>query len=123
MDLNILEKILLLFFRHQIKIKMFHFQTHTYGGHKASDAYLETFTNKLDKFMEVGQGICGKFQTQKINININTLNDTTINDELDQFVKLLREFDGVMSKYTELLNLRDELIADAEQFKYLLTFK
>lgn len=123
MELDILEQILLLFFRHQIKIKMFHFQTQTYGAHKASDAYLETFTNKLDKFMEVGQGICGKFQTQKVNIQINTLNDTSINDELDQFVKTLREFDGIMKKCTELLNLRDELIADAEQFKYLLTFK
>ena len=30
---------------HQIVLKLFHFQTTTYGAHKASDAYLEKYAD------------------------------------------------------------------------------
>ena len=119
----IFEDILMFFFRHQIKIKMYHFQTESYGAHKASDSYLETFEQKLDKFMEVAQGIVGKLQTKNINLNIATVNDKTILEELNTFIKTLRMFDKVIATYSELLNIRDEMVGDAEQFKYLLTFK
>ena len=120
---NIFEDILMFFFRHQLKIKMYHFQTEFYGAHKESDTYLETFQDKLDKFMEVAQGIVGKLQTKSINLNITTLNDKTIIGELDNFVKILKMFDKIINKCTELLNIRDEMIGNAEQLKYLLTFK
>ena len=29
----------------------------------------------------------------------------------------------VIDEYTDLINIRDELVGDAEQLKYLLTFK
>ena len=119
----IFEDILMYFFRHQIKIKMYHFQTESYGAHKASDSYLETFEQKLDKFMEVAQGIVGKLQTKNINLNIITVNDGTILEELNNFIKTLRMLDKVINTYSELLNIRDEMVADAEQLKYLLTFK
>jgi hypothetical protein len=35
----------------------------------------------------------------------------------------LKALDEIIGKCTELLNLRDEMIGNAEQFKYLLTFK
>mgnify|MGYP000886633788 CR=1 FL=1 len=123
MNSQILEVILNSFFRHQLKIKMYHFQTQHYGAHKASDSYLGTFESNLDKFMEIGQGIVGKFNTKSISIKFDTLNDETINFELDKFVSTLRAFDEIMKGQTELLNLRDEMIGNAEQFKYLLTFK
>lgn len=123
MSLEIFENILVIFFRHQIKIKMFHFQTTSYASHKASDSYLAEFEGKLDRFMEVAQGVVGKFQTKNINFNINTLNDETIIGELDGLINTLRLFDNLIKQYTELLNIRDEMVADAQQFKYLLSFK
>ena len=123
MNLKILEVLLGTFFRHQLKIKMYHFQTGKYGAHKASDSYLETFELNLDKFMEIGQGITGKFTTKSMNLKFDTLTDDTISAELDKFVSTLRALDEIMASSTELLNLRDEMIGNAEQFKYLLTFK
>ena len=123
MSQDIFEDILMFFFRHQIRIKMYHFQTGLYGAHKASDSYLDTFEQKLDKFMEVAQGIVGKLQTKNINLNIITVNDGTILEELNNFIKTLRMLDKVINTYSELLNIRDEMVADAEQLKYLLTFK
>jgi hypothetical protein len=123
MTQKIFEDILLFFFRHQLKIKMYHFQTKSYGAHKASDSYLSEFEQKLDKFMEVAQGIVGKLELKKIKLELFTLDDQTITDELDLFIKTLGMFDKVINKYSELLNIRDEMVADAKQLKYLLTFK
>lgn len=123
MNQEIFEKILVIFFRHQLKIKMYHFQTTLYGAHKASDSYLEVFEGKLDRFMEVAQGIVGKFTISTMKLNINTLTELTIIEELNNFIKILKLFDKAMNGQSELLNIRDELVADAEQFKYLLTFK
>ncbi len=123
MDIKILEVILGAFFRHQLKIKMYHFQTEKYGAHKACDSYLETFEINLDKFMEVGQGIVGKFTTKSINLKFDTLDDNTVNNELNNFIKTLKALNEILDKHTELLNLRDDMIGNTEQFKYLLTFK
>ncbi|QKF94652.1 hypothetical protein QKU48_gp1194 [Fadolivirus algeromassiliense] len=120
---SVLEKLLKVMFKHQLQLKMYHFQTNGYGAHKASDSYLEKFESNLDKFMEVAQGIFGKLDTKSISLNFDTLTDETITGELDNFTNLLRQLDTYMAKNTELLNIRDEMIGDAQQLKYLLTFK
>lgn len=120
---KLLELALLAFFKHQLQLKMYHFQTKSYGAHKASDAYLETFADKLDKFMEVAQGPFGRLNMQAITLNFSVVNDNTIQQELDDFIKLLKEWNETYLSYPELLNIRDEMVADAEQLKYLLTFE
>lgn len=121
-NLDIIEMLLVVMFKHQIKIKMFHFQTGKYGFHKASDQYLESLNDKFDKFMEVSQGIFGKFKLNQMDFSIQTLNDNNINKELDEFISVLKSLDNLIDKKPELLNIRDEMVADAQQFKYLLTF-
>ena len=118
-----LDSILLSFFNHQITIKMYHFQTKTYGAHKTSDTYLSGFLEKMDRFIEIGQGIYGTVTLNKVNISIKTVDDKTIFDELEFFIKMLRKCDNIIGKYPELLNIRDEMLGDAEQLKYLLHFK
>lgn len=111
------------FFKHQLQLKMFHFQTKNYSSHKASDAYLTTFEDKFDKFIEVAQGAFGRLNMKEIDLKFTIIDDNTIFTELDKFIKMLRGYDEFLSNYSELLNIRDEFIADAEQLKYLLTFK
>jgi hypothetical protein len=120
--LNILQYLLKVFFQHQLQIKMYHFQTKKYGAHKACDKYLKKFRSNLDRFMEVAQGAFSKFKIESIEINFETVDDVSINSELDKFVKLCRSLDHNFKDYSELINIRDEIIADVEQFKYLLTF-
>jgi|LakMenE18May11ns_1017448.scaffolds.fasta_scaffold9206555_2 hypothetical protein len=120
---NLLELTIKIFFKHQLQIKMLHFQTKNYGTHKATDSYLSNFEEKLDKFMEVAQGIFGKLSLQNIDIKIEIPTDNSISQDLDKFIITLKGYSKIISNYPELLNIRDEIVADAEQFKYLLTFK
>ena len=117
-----LDNLLQSLFKHQLRIKMFHFQTKKYGAHKASDDYLSKFSGNLDKIMEVAQGHFGRLTTTNINVSFTTINDNNIVSELDSFIDVMKSLDAPLNNYTDLLNIRDEIIGDAAQFKYLLTF-
>ena len=109
---------------HQIVMKLFHFQTELYGAHKASDAYLEKFAGTMDKFLEIAQGIYEKITIKKYSLNGSAHTDSNIVKHLDGIITLLREkIDDVLDNYTDLINVRDEIVGDVEQLKYLLTFK
>jgi hypothetical protein len=111
-------------FNHQVVLKLFHFQTELYGAHKASDAYLENFAGTMDKFLEIAQGIYGRITIKKYTLSGSSHTDANIVRHLDGIITLLREkIDDVLDNYTDLINVRDEIVGDVEQLKYLLTFK
>lgn len=119
-----LNKLTMNLLNHQIVLKLFHFQTELYGAHKASDGYLEKYANTMDKFLEIAQGIYGKITLKKYTLTGSSHSDDNIIKHLDGMITLLREkIDDVLADYTDLINVRDELVGDAEQLKYLLTFK
>ena len=117
-----IENIMILFFSHEIRVKMYHFQTNSYGSHKASDSYLDGFRDNADKFMETLQGKYEKIASTKIKFDVAMLNDANFASEIDGFVE---SFNAICSSITDtgLLAIRDEMIANATQLKYLLTFK
>ena len=119
---EVMEFLLKVFFEYQIQIKMFHFQTKTYAGHKSSDEYLQKVNDKFDKFMEVAQGIFGKFTIANINIKATMMNDNNIIEHVDSFIHILKKTSGCYKDKSDLMNIRDDIIGDANQFKYLLTF-
>ena len=113
-----------IFFKHQIQIKMFHFQTKKYGAHKASDKYLEKFLDNFDRLMEVCQGINDKLSLTELEIEKMVLyNEQNINEKVNNFVTILYEIKEKYSKHSDLNNILDDMIADAHQFNYLLTFQ
>ena len=116
-----LEQILHRFFEHQILLKMFHFQTKSYGGHKAADVYMATFLINFDKFMEVAQGLVGRITLKNIDLKLKTLDDNTITRELTYFSDFLLTLP--IKSRSELGNIRDDMAGQAEQLIYLLTFK
>lgn len=119
-----LNKLTMNLLNHQIVLKLFHFQTELYGAHKASDSYLEKYAQTMDKFLEIAQGIYGKISLKKYTLTGSSHSDNNIIKHLDGMITLLREkIDDVLDDYTDLINVRDELVGDAEQLKYLLSFK
>ena len=109
---------------HQIVVKLYHFQTQQYGAHKASDAYIEKYANTLDKFLEVAQGIYGKITLKKYSLAGSSHTDENIIKHINGMIMYWREkIDDILGNYTDLINIRDELVGDAEQLKYLLSFK
>lgn len=122
MSLKIINELVKYFFHHQITLKMYHFQTKSYGAHKTSDIYLTSHNLLMDKFMEVAQGIYGTIDIKTIDINVTCVDDNSIIKHLDKFCNTLNALDGRI-KEISLINLRDEMVAEAQQLKYLLTFK
>jgi hypothetical protein len=119
-----LNKVAMNLLNHQIVMKLFHFQTELYGAHKASDAYLEKFANTMDKFLEIAQGIYGRLTIKKFKLEGSSHTDENIMKHIEGIIMLLRTgIDDVLDNYTGLINVRDELVGDAEQLKYLLSFK
>ncbi len=120
---KVLDNLIILFFKHQLSIKVYHFQTKKYSSHKTCDEYLKKFRKNLDRFMEVAQGTYGKLETTNVSITFDTLNDDTILGAIGNFISL---FDDIIKKHftnnTDLTNIRDEILGDANQFRYLLTF-
>ena len=119
-----LNKVAMNLLNHQIVMKLFHFQTALYGAHKASDGYLEKFATTMDKFLEIAQGIYGRLTIKKFKLEGSSHTDENIMKHIEGIIMLLRTgIDDVLDNYTDLINVRDELVGDAEQLKYLLSFK
>ena len=121
---EIIEKLLVALFEHQLIIKMYHFQTKSYGAHKTVDKYSDKYRENLDKLMEVAQGAFGRVGNKKINIEFSTKTDENIVEHIKNFVNLLKElFNERFENYPELQNVKDDILADAQQLIYLLSFK
>ena len=119
-----LNKLVMNLLNHQVILKLFHFQTNAYGAHKASDEYLEKYAILMDRFLEVAQGIYGRVTVKKYTLSGSSHTDTNIGTHLNGFVILLtNRIDDILNNHTDLLNIRDEIISNIEQLKYLLTFK
>lgn len=111
------------FFKHELTIKMYHFQTKLYGAHKASDKYLEKLRANIDRFMEVAQGKHGSIEATELNLKIVTVRDDNVNSHIDSFIGKLKNDNIKWDTLPELAVVRDEMLADAYQLKYLLQFK
>ena len=122
--LKSLNKLCMNLLNHQIVLKLFHFQTTTYGAHKASDAYLAKYANNMDRFLEVVQGIYGKFTLKQYGLGGSSHTNENIGKHLNGMIKYFKDsINDILGEHTELINIRDELLSEIEQLKYLLTFQ
>jgi len=51
------------------------------------------------------------------------LNDNNIIEHVDNFISILVKTSDFYKDKSDLMNIRDDIIVDANQFKYLLSFK
>jgi len=122
------KKITIIFFEMQLMVKLNHWNTKSYATHKATDEFYGKLSDNIDKFIEVLLGKLGDRIDLK---NHKTINLYCVNDE--QFKKKLHEFKIFLHELTDkdmgllmgedLLNIRDEILADLDQLLYLLTLK
>jgi len=109
------------------QLKVYHWQTHSYPRHKASDNFVDILTSKMDRFIETMQGGRATRLVMSNNDAIVLDNHTDTSADI-----LLREFRNwlikVLPKYlkedeSDLLNLRDEILAEVNKALYLFTLK
>jgi hypothetical protein len=111
------------FFAHQVIVKLYHFQTSSGFKHAKVDMYAMKFATSFDQFMEVWQGIYGQIQTKQVKIDARARDDAGFVEHLEDTIIFLRDLnvDGE-DLPSELVTIRDQMIVDAQQLKYLMTF-
>lgn len=111
------------------QIKLYHFQTNSYSGHKASDQLITQFDLLFDQFWEGYQGSRNK----RIKLNESNGKLSLYNLNSDKEVKKLCEnMKHILrneitqfinqSKDSDLFNIRDEILAAINTFLYLISF-
>jgi hypothetical protein len=116
---------LMLTLRNQVKI--YHWETMQFSRHKSTDDLLGKLDDSIDKFVEV---YIGKYGRPKLTTKTGTIRLRNFSDEegpqlLKQAIEWLttRLPTLLSSKDTDLLNIRDEIVADLNQTLYLFTFQ
>ena len=111
-------------------VKLFHWKTHSFATHKATDELYESLNEHIDSFIEVLLGKTGTRinLTQKRSISLVDLNSqASLKARIEQFKKYLVSMNTnkavTTMTDTDLLNIRDEILGDLNKFLYLLTFK
>lgn len=108
------------------QVKLYHWTTKNFARHTASDQFVNNLSTKMDKFIEVMQGSENKrLVLPKQMIEYSISNDKSIIMLLNDFKRWLENKlpEMLNPKNTELLNIRDDILADVLQTLYLFTFQ
>lgn len=114
----------LLTLRNQVKI--YHWQTHKYSRHIATDSLTAKLDELIDTFVEVYMGKHGrpKFTAKTGTIHLGNFSEATASRLIEDGLHYLdthvsKKLDP--KKDTDLLNLRDEIMAELNKIRYLFT--
>lgn len=116
------------FFKLQTQIRLYHWQTKSFARHQATNGLLLKLDVTVDKFLELYQGRYGKANTgqNRLGFEIRQLSDSEAEQFLGSCVEWLADIESkgyISGDDTDLLNLRDEIVGDIQQTKYLFTFQ
>jgi hypothetical protein len=121
------EQFVIMMLQIQTQVKILHWQTFSEARHLAYGNYYDSLGGNIDEFVEVMMGKYGRFQLPEegANLQIFNLKSLEINTFLDTvtefFINMTDQLDN--RKDTDLLNIRDEILADTNKLRYLLTQK
>lgn len=121
------EELIIQFFTLQQQFKVLHWQTKSYARHKAYDDIYSSLGELIDDFVEIYMGKYGRveFTNGEGTINLKNTNTLQLNDFLKGNIEWLKSLNEKL-KYdndSDLLNLRDEMMAEINKLRYLLTLK
>ena len=107
-------------------VKLYHWNTRSFSQHRATDELYERLNDHVDKFVEV---LLGKKEDRikRLSANIPLVNKhetQNFKNKIYQYREYLISMNYCLdsTRDSDLLNIRDEILADLNQFLYLLTF-
>lgn len=119
---------MILFFIEMLNtVKLYHWKTRSFATHKATDELYDDLNKYVDEFVEVMLGYKGGIRANIPRSSVK-LNDFKSSDQfkhkLEEYKKTLISYTRKLdpSKNSDLLNIRDELLATLNKTTYLLSF-
>jgi hypothetical protein len=106
-------------------VKLYHWNTKSYPRHKATDQFVENLDKLSDRFVEVYIGRYGRSPSLGKQMNITLAGSTE--KSIVAFFEDAREWltndlpKMIKDRDTDLLNIRDEILAEINQTLYLFT--
>jgi DNA-binding ferritin-like protein len=123
---SVTSNIVLVFLEFINMIKLYHWKTRSYSQHKATDELYGRLNENVDRFVEV---LLGKDQSRIHSLEkhmklINTDNARDIKELVFEYRNFLSELNRYFDekKDGDLFSIRDDILADVNQFLYLLSF-
>ena len=101
------------------QVKLYHWQTMKFPRHKATDELISKLDTNIDKFVEVHIGRYGRPKFSG-SILLSNFSEKSASSLLERAVKWLETL-KIKSTDTDLLNIRDEILADINQTIYLFS--
>jgi DNA-binding ferritin-like protein len=124
------KQITVVFLEMLMMVKLFHWKTHSYATHKATDELYEKLNENIDHFIEVLLGKTGSridLMSQKSISLIDLNSQEKLKDKIMSLKSYFVDLDNNKALSTmsnsDLFNIRDEILGNLNQFMYLLTFK
>lgn len=124
------QQIVLSFLQMLNTVKLFHWKTHSFATHKATDELYGSLNKNIDDFVEV---LLGKYGDR---VDLSRIKSIPLHDfsTQEEFIKQIVAYKGLLTALdgngvmksmsnTDLYNIRDEMLANFNQLLYLLTFK
>ena len=109
-------------------VKIYHWKTHSYATHKATDELYSKLNDDIDKFVEVLLGKIGN-RVDLTKVRAIPIRDFTFLEQMKREVANFKSYlvgldsnkvMNIMSN-SDLYNIRDDILGDLNQFLYLLT--
>ena len=109
------------------QIKLYHWQTESYSRHKATDNFIGKIDGLIDSYVEV---YIGKYGRPRLTASTHTFKLLNLSDAAaERFVKICIDYvirklvpqSGRKAADTDLLNMRDEILAELNQLLYLFS--
>lgn len=121
--MNIVTKLL----TYQNQVKILHWQTTSYSEHQSLGSLYENLSGIIDEFVEVFMGKYGRILAQNnfsLTLeNYKNMSPTVLMSEMETY--FINEMPNMLNAKTDtdLLNIRDEMLASVNKTKYLLSLK
>jgi len=124
------KEITLVFLEMLMMVKLYHWKTHSYATHKATDELYSKLNDNIDHFIEVLLGKSGQ-RTNLMSHKTMRLADLSSPESLKREINAFKGYlvslnsNKAMQQMsnTDLYNIRDEILGNLNQFLYLLSFK
>jgi hypothetical protein len=104
------------------QIKLYHWQTGSFARHKATDDLTAALDTNIDTFVEVYMGKYGRPKVTK-SLKLHNFSESAAKTFVSKQTKFLSSVlpRKLKTTDTDLLNIRDEILADVNKVLYLFT--